>query len=49
MLTAKGVSSDRELALSVGADDYIVKPFDYKQLRRTIEETLEQEGTERLR
>lgn len=43
MLTAKGVSSDRELALSVGADDYIVKPFDYKQLSRTIRETLEED------
>jgi two-component system response regulator (stage 0 sporulation protein A) len=40
MLTAKGVDSDRELALSVGADDYIVKPFDSKLLSQTIRETL---------
>jgi two-component system alkaline phosphatase synthesis response regulator PhoP len=40
MLTARGVESDRELALSVGADDYIVKPFDSKQSSRTIKETL---------
>jgi len=44
MLTAKGVASDRELALSVGADDYIVKPFDFKQLSKTIKETLEESG-----
>ncbi|HUT29573.1 MAG TPA: response regulator [Sedimentisphaerales bacterium] len=44
MLTAKGVSSDKELALSVGADDYIVKPFDFSQLSRMIRERLGQDG-----
>jgi two-component system alkaline phosphatase synthesis response regulator PhoP len=43
MLTAKGVSSDKELALSVGADDYIVKPFDCSRLSCMIRERLGQD------
>ena len=32
MLTAKGVVFDKVLALELGADDYMVKPFDPKEL-----------------
>jgi len=36
MVTANGMPSDRDLALSVGADYYIVKPFDTKLLSKMI-------------
>ena len=32
MLTAKGETFDKVLALELGADDYIVKPFEPKEL-----------------
>ena len=32
MLTAKDTSDDRVLGLDAGADDYVVKPFDLKEL-----------------
>ena len=32
MLTAKGEVFDKVLALELGADDYVVKPFDPKEL-----------------
>lgn len=32
MLTARGEEIDRILGLEMGADDYIVKPFDMKEL-----------------
>ena len=32
MLTAKGEIFDKVLALELGADDYMVKPFDPKEL-----------------
>ena len=32
MLTAKGETFDKVLGLELGADDYIVKPFDPKEL-----------------
>ena len=32
MLTAKGETFDKVLALELGADDYVVKPFDPKEL-----------------
>lgn len=32
MLTARGETFDKVLALEIGADDYIVKPFDPKEL-----------------
>ncbi|MHC4646810.1 MAG: response regulator transcription factor [Planctomycetota bacterium] len=42
MLTARGAKSDMELALSVGADYYVLKPFNMTELSRTIRERLAQ-------
>ena len=40
MLTAKGQTTDKVLGLSVGADDYIVKPFDTMELVARVRSTL---------
>lgn len=53
MLTAKGDTFDKVLGLELGADDYIVKPFDTKEvvarikavLRRSVPVVKEEEGT----
>ena len=50
MLSAKGETFDKVLGLELGADDYIVKPFETKEvlarikavLRRTVSATTEQ-------
>lgn len=50
MLTAKGETFDKVLGLELGADDYVVKPFDAKEvlarikavLRRTSSPTVEE-------
>jgi DNA-binding response OmpR family regulator len=52
MLTARGEEEDRIVGLSVGADDYVVKPFSPRELaarvsavlRRTVEVAPEPEG-----
>ena len=36
MLTARGETFDKVLALEIGADDYIVKPFDPKELMARV-------------
>ena len=36
MLTAKGETFDKVLGLELGADDYIVKPFDTKEVVEVI-------------
>ncbi len=36
MLTAKDTSSDKVLGLDAGADDYVIKPFDLKELLARI-------------
>lgn len=36
MLTAKDASSDRVIGLDVGADDYVIKPFDLPELLARI-------------
>lgn len=36
MLTAKGEKSDVVTGLDSGADDYIIKPFDYEELRARV-------------
>ena len=40
MLTAKGETFDKVLGLELGADDYIVKPFDTKELVARIKAVL---------
>lgn len=40
MLTAKGETFDKVLGLELGADDYIVKPFDSKELIARIKAVL---------
>lgn len=40
MLTAKGQTVDKVLGLSIGADDYIVKPFDTMELVARVRGTL---------
>ena len=39
MLTAKGETFDKVLGLELGADDYMVKPFDAKEVVARIEST----------
>ena len=54
MLTAKGETFDKVLGLELGADDYMVKPFDTKEvvarikavLRRCTAATTQTESTE---
>ncbi len=41
MLTAKGQRGDAERGLEVGADDYIIKPFDPYELGEQIHEILQ--------
>jgi len=40
MLTARGLTSDKVLGLTAGADDYLVKPFDVSELVARIQATL---------
>ncbi len=44
MLTAKGETFDRILGLELGADDYIVKPFDTKEVVARIKAVLRRTG-----
>ncbi len=45
MLTAKGETFDKVLGLELGADDYIVKPFDTKEIIARIKAVLRRVGT----
>jgi len=45
MLTAKSLSADKVQGLTVGADDYIIKPFDPMELVAWIKSTLERVHT----
>jgi DNA-binding response OmpR family regulator len=40
MLTAKGEEEDRIVGLSVGADDYVIKPFSPRELAARVEAVL---------
>ena len=40
MLTAKGETFDKVLGLELGADDYMVKPFDAKEVVARIKAVL---------
>ncbi len=42
MLTAKGMASDINRALDLGADDYITKPFNPRQLGELIRKKLKE-------
>ena len=44
MLTARGQISDRVVGLKLGADDYLVKPFDMAELLARIEARLRRDG-----
>lgn len=45
MITAKGELFDKVLGLELGADDYIVKPFDMKELSARIKAVLRRYNT----
>lgn len=44
LLTAKGEDTDKVLGLNVGADDYITKPFEMKEVLARIEAVLRRAG-----
>ncbi len=45
MLTAKGETFDKVLGLELGADDYMTKPFDTKEMVARIKAVLRRTGT----
>ena len=45
MLTAKGETFDKVLGLELGADDYVVKPFESKEIVARIKAVLRRTGT----
>jgi two-component system response regulator MprA len=47
MLTARDTVADRVVGLDAGADDYLVKPFDYEELLARIRALLRRAGTSR--
>ena len=46
MLTAKGDEVDRIIGLELGADDYLAKPFNPRELLARIRAVLRRRGTE---
>ncbi len=44
MLTAKGETFDKVLGLELGADDYVVKPFDAKEVVARVKAVLRRSG-----
>lgn len=46
MLTAKGETFDKVLGLELGADDYVVKPFDAKEVMARVKAVLRRTKTE---
>lgn len=46
MLTARGETFDKVLGLELGADDYMVKPFDGKELCARVKAVLRRYGTQ---
>lgn len=48
MLTARGTTGERVTGLRAGADDYLVKPFDFEELLARIEALLRRGGGQPL-
>ncbi len=46
MISAKGETFDKVLGLELGADDYVTKPFDTKEVLARIKSVLRRTGTE---
>ncbi|MAS35457.1 MAG: DNA-binding response regulator [Anaerolineaceae bacterium] len=46
MLTARNTVDDRVLGLDAGADDYLVKPFDFEELLARLRALLRRKGAE---
>jgi DNA-binding response OmpR family regulator len=46
-LTARGEVDDRIRGLDLGADDYLVKPFDFRELEARVRALLRREGSTR--
>lgn len=46
MLTAKGEVFDKVLGLELGADDYVVKPFETKEVMARVKAVLRRSGTD---
>ena len=44
MITAKGETFDKVLGLELGADDYVVKPFETKEIVARIKAVLRRTG-----
>lgn len=49
MITAKGEVFDKVLGLELGADDFIVKPFDMKELSARIKAVLRRSGSKEIK
>ena len=49
MLTAKGETTDKVTGLKLGADDYITKPFEMKEVLARIEAVMRRSGEEPLK
>jgi len=47
MLTARGLETDRVLGLELGADDYLVKPFSFRELVARIRSILRRRALDR--
>lgn len=48
MITAKGETFDKVLGLELGADDYVVKPFDTKEILARIKAVLRRTSTKQV-
>ena len=49
MLTARGDDMDRIIGLEMGADDYLPKPFNPRELQARLKAVLRRSGTEKLK